>query len=118
MSVFSFFSSLKSVMAQVRNKLFKLIQIDASDNLLNLKVCLNNKTPRIKLENIFSKINPPRKILCSYYSNYSVIIRPKKINYMFLRHRPRHFQPPRIKNFYCIFSIHIEKSSIHRELSV
>ena len=32
---------------------------------------------------------------------------PKKINYMFLRHRPRHFQPPRIKNFYCISSIHI-----------
>ena len=45
-------------------------------------------------------------------------VRPKKINYMFLRHCPRHFQPLRIKNFYCIFSIHIEKSSIHRELSV
>ena len=45
-------------------------------------------------------------------------IRPKKINYMFLRHRPRHLQTPRIKNFYCISSIHIEKSSKHRELSV
>ena len=31
----------------------------------------------------------------------------KKINYMFLMHRPRHLQPPRIKNFYCISSIHI-----------
>ena len=48
----------------------------------------------------------------------SRIVRPKKINYMFLRHRPRHLQTPRIKNFYCISSIHIEKSSKHRELLV
>ena len=26
-------------------------------------------------------------------------LRPKKINYMFLRHRPRHFQPPASKIF-------------------
>ena len=47
-------------------------------------------------------------------------VRPKKINYMFLGHRPHHLQPPHIKNFYCISSIYIEKSSIpvHRELSV
>ena len=44
--------------------------------------------------------------------------RPQKINYMFLRHRPRHLQPPPHKNFHCISSIHTEKSSIHCELSV
>ena len=47
-------------------------------------------------------------------------IRPQKVNYMFLRHRPRHFQPPRIKNFYCIPTDKCEKSSTHRpsELTV
>ena len=45
-------------------------------------------------------------------------VRPRKVNYMILRHRPRHLQPPRIKNFYCISSFHTQKSSIHRELSV
>ena len=45
-------------------------------------------------------------------------LRSKKFNYMFLRHRPRHLQSPRTKNFFCISSIHIEKSSIHCELSV
>ena len=35
----------------------------------------------------------------------------KKINNMFLRHT--HFE-----NFYCISSIHIEKLSIHRKVSV
>ena len=37
---------------------------------------------------------------------------------MFLRHRPRHFQPPRIKNFYCIPTNKCEKLSTHHELSV
>ena len=37
---------------------------------------------------------------------------------MFLRYRSHHLQPPRIKNFYCISSIHIEKSSTHREVSL
>ena len=32
------------------------------------------------------------------------------MNYMFLRHHQRHLQPPRIKNFYCISSIHTEKN--------
>ena len=42
-------------------------------------------------------------LLQSNISCYRVTqLRPKKINYMFLRHRPRHFQPPRIKNFYNI----------------
>ena len=34
-------------------------------------------------------------------------IKSKKINYMFLRHCPRHVQYPRINNFYCVCSIHI-----------
>ena len=46
------------------------------------------------------------------------LIRPQKVNYMFLRHRPRHFQPPRIKNFYCIPTDKCEKSSTHSELTV
>ena len=38
---------------------------------------------------------------------------------MFLRHRPRHFQPPRIKNFYYIpTNKNREKSLTHSELSV
>ena len=37
---------------------------------------------------------------------------------MFLRHRPRYFQPPRIKNFYCIPTNKCEKLSTHSELSV
>ena len=50
--------------------------------------------------------------------NEEVHIRPQKVNYMFLRHRPRHFQPPRIKNFYCIPTDKCEKSSTHSELTV
>ena len=42
----------------------------------------------------------------------------KKVNYMFLRHRPRHFQPPRIKNFYCIPTDKCEKSTTRSELTV
>ena len=38
-------------------------------------------------------------------------IRPKKVNYMFLRHRPRHFQPPPRQKI--LLRIHTEKSSIH-----
>ena len=45
-------------------------------------------------------------------------LRPKKVNDMFLRHRPRHFQPPRIKNFYGIPTNKCEKSSSNHELSV
>ena len=48
----------------------------------------------------------------------SINVRPQKVNYMFLRHCPRNFQPPRIKNFYCIPTSKCEKSSTHRELSV
>ena len=33
-------------------------------------------------------------------------------------HHPRHSQPPRIKNFYCIATNKYEKSSTPRELSV
>ena len=44
--------------------------------------------------------------------------RPKKVNDMFLRHRPHHFQPPRIKNFYCIPTNKCEKLSSNHELSV
>ena len=47
-----------------------------------------------------------------------ILIRPQKVNYMFLRHLPRHFQPPRIKNFYCIPTDKCEKSSTHSELTV
>ena len=47
-----------------------------------------------------------------------VTIRPKKVNYMFLRYRARHFQPPRIKIFYCIPTNKCEKTLTHRELSV
>ena len=46
------------------------------------------------------------------------IIRPQKVNYMFLRHRLCHFQPPRIKNFYCFPTDKCEKSSTHSELTV
>ena len=49
---------------------------------------------------------------------YKTLIRPQKVNYMFLRHRPRHFQPPRIKNIYCIPTDKCEKSSTHSELTV
>ena len=35
---------------------------------------------------------------------HNQILGPKKLN-MILRHGPRHLQPPRIKNFYCISSI-------------
>ena len=41
-------------------------------------------------------------------------IRPKKVNYMFLRP----LQPHCIKNFYCIPTDKCEKSSTHQELSV
>ena len=37
---------------------------------------------------------------------------------MFLRHRPRQFQPARFKSFYCIPTNKCEKSSTHRELLV
>ena len=49
---------------------------------------------------------------------YTLVIIKAKKTYMFLRHRPHHLQTPCTKNFYCISSICIEKSSIHRELSV
>ena len=39
-------------------------------------------------------------------------------NYMFLRHRPASPSTPRHQNFFSIFSIHIEKLSIHCDLSV
>ena len=43
-----------------------------------------------------------------YFSTCIVTkVRPKKVNYMFLRHHPRHFQPPRIKNFiaFAVFTL-------------
>ena len=43
-------------------------------------------------------------------AKHDKIIRIKKINYMFLMHCPRHLQPPRIKNIYCISSMHAEKN--------
>ena len=39
-------------------------------------------------------------------------IRPKKINYMFLRHRPHHFQPPASKNFIA-FSVFTLKNRLY-----
>ena len=37
---------------------------------------------------------------------------------MFLRHRPRHFQPPASKIFIAFQLINVKKSSAHSELSV
>ena len=49
---------------------------------------------------------------------YEIIIRPKKNSLYVSQALPASPSTPRIKNFYCISRIHIEKSSIHRELSV
>ena len=47
------------------------------------------------------------------YFGITPLGKAKKVDYMFLTHRLRHLQPPHQK-FLLHFSIHTEKSSIHR----
>ena len=42
----------------------------------------------------------------------NVKLRPKKVNYMFLRHHPCHLQPPRIKNF-IVFPVFTLKNHLY-----
>ena len=57
------------------------------------------------------------KIYRPLYKNY-IILRPKKINYMFLRHHPHHLQPSASKIFIAFPVFTLKKTYIHSELSV
>ena len=85
-------------------------------DFMHIKKQFQPSTPSLITPNIPNPLKVTQ--IVSYMTHITVYIRPQKGNYTFLRHRPSHLQPPHIRNFYCISSIHIEKSSIHGELSV
>ena len=51
------------------------------------------------------------KISSSYYCDIYTI-RPQKVNYLFLRHCPRHLQPPALK-FFIAFPLFILKNHLY-----
>ena len=74
--------------------------------------------PRINSKKMFINAVISKKIVYAVLRLESRWLRPKKINYMFLRHLPCHLQPHCIKKFYSVTSIHTEKLFIDCELAV